>query len=53
MYDEKWFGATDDEMKAYLARCIIMTVVNKHTKKCLVKKCICSIRTHFLASALY
>jgi hypothetical protein len=33
MYDEKWFGTTEDEIKAYLALCIIMTVVNKPTTK--------------------
>ena len=33
MYDEKQFGTTDDEMNAYPALCIIMTVVNKHTIK--------------------
>jgi hypothetical protein len=33
MYDENWFDAIEDEMKAYFGLCIVMTVVKKATLK--------------------
>jgi hypothetical protein len=33
MYDENWFDTTEEEMKAFFALCVLMTVVKKPTMK--------------------